>query len=114
MQDILGKAGYTFVDTPQADTLIVAPVVMKIRLNAPIENTRRSYSGNGRTYSQGSGSITVGAVLADGGNNEVLAQVVDHSYPSDMWRVNNQVTNMADAKMAFAKWARALRETLKS
>lgn len=113
MQDILGKAGYTFVDTPQADTLIVAPVVMKIRLNAPIENTRQSYSGNGRTYSQGGGSITVGAVLADGGNNEVLAQVVDHSYPTNMWRINNRVTNLADAKMAFAKWARALRETLK-
>jgi hypothetical protein len=31
-----------------------------------------------------------------------------------MWRVNNSVTNLADAKQAFAKWARALRETLKS
>jgi hypothetical protein len=114
MKDILGKAGYTFVDTPQADTLVVAPVVMKIRLNAPIENTRQSYSGRGRTYSKGGGSITVGAVLADGGNSEVIAQVVDHSYPSDMWRVNNSVTNLSDAKQAFAKWARALRETLKS
>jgi len=114
MKDILGKAGYTFVDTPGADTLIVAPVVMKIRLNAPIENTRMSYSGRGRTYSQGGGSITIGAVLADGSNNEVLAQVVDHSYPTDMWRINNRVTNLADAKLAFAKWARALRETLKS
>jgi len=114
MRDILGSAGYAFVDTPQADTLIVAPVVMKIRLNAPIENTRQSYSGRGRTYSQGGGSITIAAALADGGNSEVIAQVVDHSYPSDMWRVNNAVTNLADAKQAFAKWARALRETLKS
>ena len=113
MRDILGKAGYTFVDTPQADTLVVAPVVMKIRLNAPIESTRQSYSGRGRTYSQGGGSITIGAVLADGGNSEVIAQVVDHSYPSDMWRMNNAVTNLADAKQAFGKWARALRETLK-
>jgi hypothetical protein len=113
MRDILGSAGYTFVDTPQADTLVVAPVVMKIRLNAPIEKTRHSYSGGGRTYSQGGGSITIGAVLADGGNSEVIAQVVDHSYPSDMWRVNNSVTNLSDAKQAFGKWARALRETLK-
>jgi hypothetical protein len=113
MKDILGKAGYTFVDTPQADTLIVAPVVMKIRLNAPIESSRVGYSGRSTTYSQGGGSLTIGAVLADGSNNEVLAQVVDHSYPSSMWRMNNRVTNMADAKSAFAKWARALRETLK-
>jgi hypothetical protein len=113
MRDILGKAGYTFVDTPGADTLIVAPMVMKIRLNAPIESTRMSYSGRGRTYSQGGGSITIGGVLADGSNNEVLAQVVDHAYPSDMWRINNRVTNLSDAKMAFAKWARALRDTLK-
>jgi hypothetical protein len=114
MRDVLGKAGYTFVDTPGADTLIVAPVVMKIRLNAPIEKSRMGYSGRSTTYSRGSGSITIGAALADGGNSEVLAQVVDHSYPSDMWRVNNSVTNLADAKQAFAKWARALRETLKS
>jgi len=111
MRDILGKAGYSFVDSPDANTLIVAPVVLKIRLNAPVESTR--YSGNSRTYSQGGGSITIGAVLADGSNGEVLAQVVDHSYPSDMWRLNNRVTNLADAKIAFAKWARALKDTLK-
>ena len=106
MRDILGKAGYTFVDTPQADTLIVAPVVMKIRLNAPIEKTRQSYSGRGRTYSQGGGSITIGAVLADGGNSEVLAQVVDHSYPSDMWRVK-RASPISPCQQAFSKWARA-------
>ena len=114
MRDILGKAGYTFVDTPQADTLIVAPMVMKIRLNAPIESSRVGYSGRSRTYSQGGGSITIGAVLADGGNSEVIAQVVDHGYPTDMWRINNRVTNLSDAKQVFSKWARALRETLKS
>ncbi|HUO91909.1 MAG TPA: DUF3313 family protein [Rhizomicrobium sp.] len=113
MKDILGKAGYTFVDSPGADTLIVAPQVLKIRLNAPIENSRVGYSGRSRTYSRGGGSITVGGVLADGSNGEVLAQVVDHSYPTDMWRINNRVTNLADAKMAFAKWARALKDTLR-
>ena len=113
IQDILGKAGYTFVDTPGADTLIVAPMIMKIRLNAPIESSRMGYSGRSRTYSQGAGSITIGGVLADGSSNEVLAQVVDHNYPGSFWRVNNSVTNLADAKTAFAKWARALRETLK-
>ena len=114
MRDILGKAGFNFVDTPAADTLIVAPVVMKIRLNAPIENTRVGYSGRGRTYSRGGGSITIGAVLADGSSGEVLAQVVDHSYPSAFWRINNRVTNLADARQAFAQWARALRDTLRS
>src|SRR5262249_10182415 len=36
MQNILGRAGYTFVTTPRADTLIVQPQIVKILLNAPI------------------------------------------------------------------------------
>lgn len=112
MRNVLSQAGYTFVDTPQADTLIVAPQVMRIRLNAPIENTRASYSGRGRTYSRGAGSITIGAVLADGDSSNVVAQVADHGVPSNMWRVNNRVTNLSDARQAFNRWARSLRDTL--
>lgn len=113
MRDILGRAGYKFVDTPGADTLIVSPVVVKIRLNAPNGNTRQSYSGRGRTDDRGAGSITIAADLADGANGEVIAQVDDHSFPSNMWRENNRVTNLADARLAFAEWARALRDKLR-
>ncbi|HUO87738.1 MAG TPA: DUF3313 family protein [Rhizomicrobium sp.] len=113
MRDVLGKGGFTFVETPQADTLIVAAQVMDIKLNAPIESTRYNYSGRGRTYSQGGGSVVVGAVFADGATGDVIAEAVDRSYPTpNVWRVNNAVSNLAELRQAFARWARQLRDKL--
>jgi hypothetical protein len=112
MRDELGKAGYSFVTARRPDTLVVAAQVLRIRLNAPIESSRLSYSGSGRTYSRGAGSITVGAVLADGETGHVLAQVADQYVPTGIWGINNSVTNRAEARRAFRKWASALRRRL--
>ena len=112
MRDELGKAGYTFVTTRRPDTLVVAAQVLRIRLNAPIESSRLSYSGSGRTYSRGAGSIAVGAVFADGETGQVLAQVADQHVPANIWGINNSVTNRAEARRAFRKWATALRRRL--
>jgi len=115
MRDRLGDAGFTVVDTPAADTLIVATKVMDIRLSAPIESTRMSYSSRGSVYSQGGGAIAITAALADGTSGQVLAEVADSRWPnSDMWRINNSVSNLSDAKQAFSFWANALRDRLKS
>ena len=115
MRDRLGDAGFTVVDTPAADTLIVATKVMDIRLSAPIESTRMSYASRGRVYSQGGGAIAITAALADGSSGQVLAEVADSRWPnSDTWRINNSVSNLADAKQAFGFWANALRDRLKS
>jgi hypothetical protein len=112
MRDTLGKAGYTFVDTPQADTLIVVVKVVDIKLNAPIEKTRRSYSNSGFVMSQGAGSMAIAAVLADGQTGQVIAEAGDRQFPSNIWRVNNRVSNLADAKEIFRFWAGALRDRL--
>jgi hypothetical protein len=112
MHDVLGQAGFTFVTTPQANTLIVAPQVLRILLNAPIENSRPDYS---MTFSAGgAGSMTIEAVLADGATQTVIAEVADRKYGSNMWRVNNSVTNLAQARQAFDQWARDLRDRLAS
>jgi hypothetical protein len=111
MRNTLTSAGYTFVDTPQADTLIMAPQVQDIVLTAPIDSTRRS--GRTRTYSQGGGSISVSAVFADGGTGQVIGIATARSRPSNIWRVNNRVTNMSDARNAFNGWARSLRDALR-
>ncbi len=115
MRDRLGDAGFSVVETPGADTLIVATKVMDIKLSAPIESTRMSYSSRGRVYSQGGGAIAITAALADGGSGQVLAEVADSRWPnSDSWRINNSVSNLSDAKQAFGFWANALRDRLKS
>jgi hypothetical protein len=112
MHDELGKAGYRFVTSQGPDTLVVAAQVIRIRLNAPIESTRMSYSGSGRTYSRGAGTIAVAAVLADGATGQVLAQVADQSYSTNVWGINNSVANRGEARRAFRKWASALRQRL--
>jgi hypothetical protein len=115
MRDKLGSAGYTVVDTPAADTLVVATNVMAIRLSAPIENTRRGYTGRSRVYSQGGGSISITAALADGATGQVVAEVADSKWPnSTFWSVNNSTTNLSSARQAFGYWANALRDRLKS
>lgn len=105
MHTVLGNAGFTFVDKPQANTLIIAGKITGIRLNAPIESTRLGYSGMGETFSQGGGAIAMAAVFGDGATNTVIAEAADSQYPSNMWSINNSVTNMADARNAFATWA---------
>lgn len=114
MQNTLSGAGYTFVTTPQADTLIVAPEIQKIVLSAPIESSRMDFGGMGATLSQGGGSITMGAVLADGSTKVVIAEVLDRKYGSSLWGINNSVTNFAEARRAFDGWANDLKAKLQS
>jgi hypothetical protein len=110
VRNTLTSAGYTFVDTPQANTLIVLPQVTDITLAAPLESSRMS--GRTRTYTRGAGSIAVSAMFADGGTGQVIGMATARSRPSNIWRVNNRVTNMADARNAFNDWARSLRDAL--
>jgi hypothetical protein len=112
MRDQLSKGGYTFVTTRGPDTLMVAAQIIDLRLNAPVEKTRRSYSSPGRVYSRGGGTMTIAAVLADGQTGQVLAQIADHYSSPNIWGINNSATNRAQARQAFNKWARTLRERL--
>lgn len=112
MREQLSQGGFAFVTTPGPDTLVIAAQVIDIKLNAPIESSRMSYSGRGRTYSRGGGTIAVGAVFADGATGQVLARVADRSYPADVWGINNSVANRAEARRAFTNWARDIRKGL--
>ena len=112
MHNVLGQAGFTFVTTPGPNTLVVAPQVLRIQLNAPIENTREDYASSGFTVTRGGGSMTIEAVLADGTTRVVLAEVADRQYGSNNWGVNNRVMNFGEAREAFDQWARDLRDRL--
>lgn len=114
MKRVFTDAGFTFVDKPQNDTLVIAAQILDIRLTAPLEQSRTGYAGRSRTYTQGAGSMKIGAVLADGQTGQVVAQVADaRAANSSFWRINNRVTNLADARQIFGDWARRLRDTLR-
>ncbi|HKD46066.1 MAG TPA: DUF3313 family protein [Rhizomicrobium sp.] len=111
MKDALGKS-YTFVTTPGPDTMIINGEILDITLTAPVESTRRTYASAGRTYSRTAGTIALGMVIADGTTNQVIAMMADQHVPNDVWQINNATTNMAQAKYAFGRWGRALRDRL--
>jgi hypothetical protein len=112
MGDQLTAAGLAITSTPGPDTLILAAQIIDIRLAAPIESSRMSYSGRGRTYSRGSGAIAIAGVLADGATGQVIAEMADQHNSVDVWGINNSVANLAEARRGFSKWARALRDRL--
>jgi hypothetical protein len=114
MHNILGQAGFTFVTTPGANTLLVAPKIMRIQLSAPIQSSRESFAGGGFTVSEGGGSMTIEAVLADATSKVVLAEVEDRRYGSNLWGLNNSVSNFAQAREAFDQWARDLTNRLQT
>jgi len=111
MRNALEKdSGFRIVAAPEAGTLVLAAKLIDIRLNAPV---KRRNEGRSRIYTQTSGSMTIAAVLADGDTGQVLVEVADRRYPAnDMWRINNRVTNLADARQIFGRWGRVLRDWL--
>jgi hypothetical protein len=113
MHDELSKAGFTFVTTPGADTLIILGQIQNIQLTAPIESTRRNYAG-GATFSQSAGSMVLALVFGDGGTGQLIAEAADQSMPDNVWGINNSTTNLGEARIAFRRWARAIRERLVS
>jgi len=112
MRDQLPAAGLAITSTSGPDTLILAAQVIDIRLAAPIESSRMSSSGRGRTYTRGAGAIAIAGVLADGATGKVIAEMADQHNSINVWGINNSVTNLAEARRGFNRWARALRERL--
>jgi hypothetical protein len=103
--------GFSVVDTPQAGTLIVATEVTNITLKAPLEDTRNAGQRQ-FTISEGGGSISIRAAMADGGSGEVIAGVADSAYANNLWQRNTRVQNIADLSRIFSGWARALEKRM--
>jgi hypothetical protein len=112
MRNQLTATGLALTSAPGPDTLILAAQIINIRLAAPIESSRLSSSGRGRTYTRGAGSIAAAGVMADGGTGQVIAEMANQHNSINVWGINNSVTNLAEARRGFNKWARALRDRL--
>jgi len=112
MRDQLSSAGLAITTTPGPDTLILVAQITDIRLAAPIESSRMSYSSSGRTYSRGAGAMAIAGVLADGASGQVVAEMADQHSSVNVWGINNSVANLAEARRGFNKWAGALRDRL--
>jgi hypothetical protein len=63
-------------------------------------------------YSEGAGTTQIKVVFTDSGSGEVLALVEDRKKSTELWGVNNRVTNLADVRRHFNSWAREIRNWL--
>lgn len=103
---------FELVDKAGPSTLVIEVAVTDIRLSAPVESSRRSYSSMGKTYTQNSGSMMLLAVVKDGQSGEVLAKAADRGEGFDQWQQNTQVFNWGDVKTVYRRWVNDFKNAL--
>lgn len=106
----LTSGGYTLVDAPGPDTLLVSAAIVDLFITAPDPQS----AGRTRTFTADSGRMTIVLELRDSVTGELMARVVDQQTGrrDGTWSITNRVTNTADARRAIRNWAIALREGL--
>ena len=103
--------GYTIVNTPQADTLIIANYLLELRPNATNEANRPA-SARSKVFTEGSGSMTIGAIFMDGQKKSVVAMIEDEKKSIQLWQENTAMSNIRDVELMFSSWGRAIRSRL--
>ena len=106
----LKEGGYNVVDTDGPDVLRVTPFIVNLYITAPDKMT----AGRSRSYVASSGHMSLIAVLRDSVTGQNLVKAVDNvqGRQTNNFQIANSVTNLGDARFAFGKWARVLREAL--
>ena len=112
MEETLTKAGIKVVSEINPDTLIIVPTIIDIYLAAPIEKSRKNYTSRGGTYTEGAGSMTIGATFADGSDMHVIAYAEDNRYPSSWWQKNTRQSNLSEMRRLFRYWGKNLGKAL--
>lgn len=102
----LAKAGYVLVELDGDDVLRVVPKIVNLYITAP----EKMSAGRSRTYVTNSGHLTLVVELRDSVSGQFLARAVDTVRGRDTatFRLSSSVSNLADARAAFAKWAKIL------
>ncbi|WP_223293023.1 MULTISPECIES: DUF3313 family protein [Shewanella] len=103
---------FILVSEAEEGTLVVEVAVTDIRMTAPREDSRRSYSSMGKTFSQNSGSMVLLAKIKDGKTGQVLAKAADRGQGFDQWRQNTSVFNWGDVRTVYRSWANSLKNAL--
>ena len=101
--DAFRKAGYEIADAPGADVLRVRAGIVDLYFAAPdIEPVGRT-----RTYALEAGEATLFVEARDSQSGALLARALDQrkTRNSGSLRIANRVTNRAEFRQLFQKWA---------
>ncbi len=100
----LEAAGYEVVDVAADDVLVLRPAIIDLDITAPDVAT----AGRSRTFTTSTGAATMYVELFDSLTGDILGRAADRrSIRSAGGRVSwsNSVTNSADARRMFGRWA---------
>ena len=104
------NGGYTFVDKPGDNVMILRPALIDLEITAP----DIPVAGRVTQYVASAGAATLYVELYDSVSGEILARAIDRrnmqNYGTARWA--NSVTNRADAARMFRRWASLLRQAM--
>jgi hypothetical protein len=106
------KGGYPVVTEPDRGVLRITAALTALEPSAPPDDSRSRGVGRARVYTEGAGTTRIKVAFTDSRSGEVLALVEDRKTSTDLWGVNNRVTNLADVLLDFNGWAREIRAWL--
>ena len=102
--DRLESAGYEVVEVAADDVLVVRPAIIDLDITAPDTRT----AGRSRSFATTSGAATLYIQLFDSVSGEILGRAVDRRTaraPSGVVQWSTSVSNQADARRIFGRWA---------
>ncbi len=102
--DRLESAGYEVVEVAADDVLVVRPAIIDLDITAPDTRT----PGRSRSFTTTSGAATLYIQLFDSVSGEILGRAVDRRTaraPSGVVQWSTSVSNQADARRIFGRWA---------
>ena len=114
LENLEKKGNFEIVQNPGPDVLTLSVYVKQIKPNAPKDDISSRGVVQSTIYTKGAGSMTIAANVFDSTSGKELARISDSKESSDMWGVNNRVTNLGDISIAFADWARKFNTALKN
>jgi hypothetical protein len=107
----LEAAGYPVVDVAGDDVMVIRPAIIDLDITAP--DTRNA--GRTRNFTSSTGAATLYMQLFDSVTGEIIGRAADRQAVRSgggtvSW--SNSVTNTADARRMFGRWADRLIEFL--
>jgi Protein of unknown function (DUF3313) len=110
IEQLQADHGLEVVNEPGEDVLLLRPAIIDLDISAP--DTRSS--GRSRTYSASAGAATLYMELFDSMSGDIIGRAADRrvARQGGMMTWNNRVTNSAEARRMFRRWADKLREFL--
>ena len=103
--------GFEVVEAAGDDVLALRPAIIDLDITAPDTQT----PSRSRTFTATTGAATLYIQLVDSGSGDVLGRAADRRVvrsPGGTVAWSNQVTNVAEARRMFGRWADQLRSFL--